>query len=77
MDSVQSYVPGTLWWLTTRQIMIITAAEMEPGMIILKDREAGMDPQMTGMEMETTGMKMKATIETTKFNSIIYIYNNK
>ena len=69
MDSVQSSVPGTLWWLTTRQIMIITAAEMEPGMIILKDQEVGMDPQMAGMEMETTGMitmKMKATIEATK-----------
>ena len=68
MDSVQSSVPGTLWWLTTRQIMIITA-EMEPGMIILKDQEVGMDPQMAGMEMETTGMitmKMKASIEATK-----------
>ena len=69
MDSVQSSVPGTLWCLATRQIMIITAAEMEPGMIILKDQEVGMDPQMAGMEMETTGMitmKMKATIKTTK-----------
>ena len=69
MDSVQSSVPGTLWWLTTRQIMIITAAEMEPGMIILKDLEVGMDLQMAGMEMETTGMitmKVKATIEATK-----------
>ena len=49
--------------------MIITA-EMEPGMIILKAQEAGMDPQMAGMEMvmvgmkmEMTGMEMKATID--------------
>ena len=56
--------------------MIITA-EMEPGMIILKAQEAGMDPQMAGMEpqmagmepqmagieMEMTGTEMKATID--------------
>ena len=42
--------------------MIITA-EMEPGMIILKAQEAGMDPQMAGMVMVMTGMEMKATID--------------
>ena len=56
--------------------MIITA-EMEPGMIILKAQEAGMDPQMAGMEpqmagmepqmagieMEMTGTEMKASID--------------